>query len=620
MKLALRLIKDLMARYRSRLLLIFLLTAVIAAVPYGFSFLGKWLVDEALQVTGPPKEAADTSTEEEAGTSGPAAEGVSIEWKAKTTEEKLRLLLLFLIVSLGIHFVVTGLSVLSELFKNRMDNAMVYSLRTRLHEKLENADMEVFSREQVGQLMTRILDDAGAVPANLSNLVINTATQIAMLALGIVLLIRLNPLLALVAVAVLPFYTVTCVYFLPRIRKNTESIRNKVAALNGYVMERLTHVATVKNYAQEDREVQTFGGKVDEHLSYSRKNNRLNLFFGSLTTLVTGFGTLAVLALGFINIRAGRMQLGEVLAFYQVTAQLFVPISALVGMASVIQTLNVLGQRIYSVLDASVKISEKTAAGDLPEIKGRITFENVSMRYQEGGPFAVNAVSFEITPGSTVCLVGPTGCGKSTLITLLTRLYDPTEGVISLDGFDIRNLPVKSLRHTIGNVLHDCPVFSGTIHENIAYGSPDAENEKLEIAAKTVGLYEFIMNLEKGFKTRLGQGGIELPEEQLVELNLARALVTDPAVLTVDDTYSRIEEAAETRLRKAVREALKNRTIIIATSRLSICEDADCIVVLQRGKIMEKGTYRELLSSPGLFRRMYMRQMGIEKIDEVSGH
>jgi ATP-binding cassette subfamily B protein len=613
MNLVWRLIREHIQPHAKAMLVRFLITAAVAATPYAFSFLGKWLVDEALQVTGPPKAAnAPAGAERAAAAAGP----VGIEWKAKTTEEKLQLLAIFLAASLGIHVLVTALSALSELLNSRTVHQLVLDMRSAVHEKLGRLEMGLFGREQVGQLMTRTLDDTGAIPGNLTNLVINVCTQVAMLVLGLVLLLRLNVQMTLIALAALPFYAVSCVVFLPRLRRNAEQMRDRAAALNGHVVERLSNIATIKNYAQEEREIASFGGLLDDNLALARHNHNLHLFFGTLTTIVTGVGTLAVLAFGFLNIKAQRMQLGEVLAFYQVTAQLFVPISALVGMTTVAQTLQVLAERVYGILDTQETLRNAPDAIDPGEVRGEIEFDDVSLRYQEGGPFAVQNVSVRIPAGTTTCIVGPTGCGKSTLIALLTRLYDPTDGAIRLDGTDIRKLRVRRLRRAIGNILHDCQVFSGTFAENLRFGAPQAGREEIEAAARLVGLHDFIESLPHGYETRVGRQGLTLGTEQLVKLAVARALVTKPAVLTVDDTFATIEEEVEQQLRSAIRAASSDQTVVVATSRLSICEDADLVIVMQRGRVIQTGTHLELLAAAGVYRRMYMRQMGMEALPD----
>ena len=614
MKLIWRLIRTQLREHAGKLAARILIVAAVAASPYAFSFLGKWLIDEALQVTGPPKAAASALLSGGVGTAPKS--GISIEWKAKTTEQKLRLLAIFLAASLGIHIVVTGLSAGAELLNSNMVQRMAQSLRSGVHEKLETAEMESFGREQVGQLMTRVMDDSGAIPGLLINLVVNLCTQTAMLVLGLALLLRLNPRMALIAVIAMPFFAASCAYFLPKIKRNTEAIRDRVAALQGYLVERLSNALTIKNYAQEAREFRTFAEKVDGNLALSRKQHNLNLYFNTLTTLITGFSTLAVLGYGFLCIKARTMQLGEVMAFYQVTAQLFVPISALVGLTAVAQTLQIHASRVYGVLDTPPILVEHPDPADIYGLRGDIAFEKVSLRYEEGGPFAVIDVSLSIPAGSTVCLVGPTGCGKSTLIALLTRLYDPTEGVLSIDGVDVRRFPIRALRHAVGNVLYQGQVFSGTLRENLTYGDPGAADEDVRSAAELVGLGELVGSLPDGFDTRIGQGGVTLNAAQVTRLCFARALVTDPAILTVDDTYSTLDESAERDLRAAVRGRLEGRTILVATSRLSICEDADMVVVMRAGRIVEKGSHAELINEPGVYRRMYMRQMGLDELEE----
>jgi len=613
MNLVWRLIRSQLGRHKSAVVARIAIAAVIAATPYGFSFLGKWLVDEALEVTRPTPVAASAQPTEQR----PEGEAeMGLEWKAKTPEAKLRLLGIFLGVSLGIHVATTALGALSELLNSRTVHEMVYDLRTKLHDKLSSADMAFFSGEQVGQLMTRVLDDAAGIPGNLANLVINSCTQVLMLILGLVLLIRLNPSMTVVPLIALPFYAVACWCYLPRLRRNTEDIRTSAAEMNGYVVERLTNVLTIKNYAQEDQEISRFGGFVDRQLGLGRRQHRLNLGFNTSTTLITAVANLSVLAIGFLFLKEQRMQLGEVLAFHQVTAQLFVPISALVGMTTVTQTIQVLAERVFSVLDAESSVAEADDPIRLPAIRGGVAFSDVSLRYQAGGPFAVREVSLTIPSGKVVCLVGPTGCGKSTLIALMTRLYDPTRGKLTLDGVDLRDIPLRRLRRSVGNVLSTSQVFTGTFRENLAYGAPKATEEQIRDAASLVELDSFITELPEGYDTLLGRGGLPLESEELAKLNLARALVANPAILTVDDTYATFPEELERRLRAAIRSHLIDKTIVIATSRLSICEDADIVVVMQKGQIAQSGSHAELLSVPGLYRRMYMRQMGLSGRDD----
>ena len=593
-----RLYRMLLRDQARRIAAIILIASVVAAVPYGFSMLGKWLVDDVLQVSGPPKVAAT----QQAGNAAPA-------WQPKSQSQKLRLLAVFFAITMAVHVAATGLGAWSELIKSRMTHQLIFRLRRRVHDKIATMDMAAFSRESVGQLMTRVLDDAANIPGSLVQFVVSLCTQVLMLLLGLYLLVRLNPRMALAVVATLPFYAVAAAIFLPRIKRNTEDLRDYVAGLNGWIIERLSHIATIKGYAQEERETATFHGRIDGLLGRSRRQYILNLYFGTISTVITGLGTLSVLILGFLSLRAGRMQLGEVLAFYQVTAQLFLPVSALVGLAPVMQTVQVFARRVFSILDTPLKVADATDSVALETVRGEIDFDAVSMRYQEGGPFAVDEATLHIPAGATVCFVGPTGCGKSTLLSLLVRLWDPTSGAIRLDGCDIRRVAVRDLRAAVADVIADSRVFSGTVAENIAFGAPDAPRERVEEVARIVGLDAWARSLDKGYDTPLS-GDADLTDEQSARLGLARALIADPAVITIDDAYSRVPEEFEHALRQSFDEATRDRTVLIATSRLSVCEDADMVVVMQQGKIVETGTHDELLTRHGVYRRLYLRQMG----------
>ncbi len=613
MQLVWRMIRSQLGTHWKGLAVVVIITAGTSATPYGFAMLGRWLVDDVLQVGAPAAPAAEQDILEGAGVEEPEGLGPAAAVELKSPEERLRLLVLFLLASIGIHVAVTGASAVSEVIRSRINNGVIYSLRTAIHRKLASMELAVFRREQVGQLMTRVLDDISGIPGHMTQLVVNAITQTLMLVLGLVLLVRLNAAMTAIVLFVLPFYAVTCAVFLPRIKRNTEDLRDRVAALSGFVIERLSNVLTVKNYAQEERESDAFAGKVDENLRLSRRQHRLDLLFSTLTTVITGLGVLTVLAMGFLNIRTGRMQLGEVLAFHGVTAQLFVPISAMVGLLSTAQTLGVLSVRVFTILDTPAGITDPDDPADVNTLHGQIDFEGVSMQYHEGGPFALRGVDLSIPAGTAVCIVGRSGSGKSTLLGLVTRMYDPSSGTVKLDGTDLRRFPVRDLRRAVGNVLHHCPVFTGTIADNIAYGRPDAAAEDIEKTARLVGLDEFIRSLDDGYRTQLGRGGIQMSNDQLARLGLARALLTHPAILTIDDTFSAFEPEEVKALREAVRLLLHDRTILLATSQLEMCRDADLVVVMQQGSIVQLGTFDELLEQPGTFRRMYLRQAGLQE-------
>jgi ABC-type multidrug transport system fused ATPase/permease subunit len=292
-----------------------------------------------------------------------------------------------------------------------------------------------------------------------------------------------------------------------------------------------------------------------------------------------------------------------------------VPISALVSMTTVAQTLRMYAGRVYGILDMETTVADPPDAVELSDMRGEMALEDVSLRYQEGGPFAVRDVSLAIPEGSSVCIVGPTGCGKSTVLALLGRLYDPTEGVVRLDGVDVRRLRVRRVRRAVGTILRDCDVFAGTFGDNLRFGAPQATQEEVEAAARKAGLHDFIASQADGYDTRIGNQGLTLSDEQRVRLAVARALITHPPVVTVDDAFCAVDEDVEALLWTAIRDGEAPRTLVVATSRLAMCERADRVVVMQKGSVVQMGTHTELLATPGVYRRMYMRQMGMDALE-----
>ena len=593
MKLIRRFYKEYVFRHWGKLLFAFLLTAAANQAPYGFSMLGKWLVDDVLQVGGKGKVAVV-----QPGQNTPA----------KSTEEKSEGLWLFLAISIGLRLGTAGFGGLSGYLTSAAGQRVLFRLRSGVQEKLSNLPLSYFDQYSTGQLMVRVMDDANGAQNNTVNLPVNVATQIITLVVGIVLLWKINPSMTLMALGVLPFYAAGSMLFMKPLRENTEEMRNANAELQSLLEEKLTYVATIKYYGQEESESSRFFKRLQDNLQIGFRQNALNTGLSVVLMIISGLGATGILLYGFWQLQEGVMKLGEVLAVYQMTALLFGPITALTNTNVQLQTTSIILERIYEVLDMKCELSGGGEGEDVDKLNGDIAFENVSLRYIEGGPVALQNVNFQIPAGQTLAVLGPSGCGKTAVANLLSRFYDPTEGRVLMDDMDICTLNLQSLREQIGMASQDARVFSGTVAQNIAFGDPDIERLAIEHAAQVVGVHDAILELPKGYDTPIGKGGESLAQDVVQRIAIARTLLGDPAIFVFDDSVSALSEEAEESLFERIELAFEKQTLVIITNRVRTAENAHCILVMREGGVVEQGSHDELVALKGVYWRMYLHQ------------
>ena len=630
MKLVIRFYREHVIRHWGKLLLAFVLTATVNQTPYAFSMLGKWLVDDVLQIgrKGKGKAAAPEQPKaEERPAEGPrppepqapVASG-AVEAPAQTvpppatgpptrpTEEKIRLLWVFLAISLGLRLLTAVFGAGSGYLTSSAGQRVLFRLRAAIQQKLTQLPLSYFDRYSTGQIMVRVMDDANAAQANTVNLPVNVLTNLVTLVVGLVLVSKINPTMAWMALGVLPLYGAGSMLFMGALRRNTEAVREANADLQSLLEEKLTYIATVKYYAQELGETERFSDRLGENLKLAWRQNFLNTGLSVVLMIISGLGATGVLMYGFWQLRDGNMLLGEVLAVYQMTALLFGPITALTNTNVVLQTTGVILSRIYEVLDIEPEITDAPDAVELAEVRGDLAFEDVSLQYVEGGPVALRNVSLQLPAGKTLAVIGPSGCGKSTLAALLLRFYDPTEGRILLDGEDLRRIRLHDLRQAMDMASQEARVFSGTVAQNIAFGDPDIDRARIEHVAQVAGAHDDILQLPKGYDTLVGKGGEQLPMELIQRLTIARTLVGNPAVFIFDDSASAMSEEEEENLYLAVEQAHAAQTLVIITNRVKTAENADLLAVMRDGRIIELGADAELKEQKGVYWRMYLHQ------------
>lgn len=594
MKLIRRFYKEYVLRHWGKLLLAFLLTVTANQAPYGFSLLGKWLVDDVLQV-GRKDNVAVVQPEQ----SKPPV----------STEDKFKGLWIFLAISLSLRFGTAGFGGISGYLTSSAGQRVLFRLRSQVQTKLSNLPLSYFDKYSTGQLMVRVMDDANSAQTNTVNLPVNVATQFVTLIVGLVLLWEISPAMTLMALGVLPFYATGSMLFMRPLRKNTEAMRNANAELQSLIEEKLTHVATIKYYAQESAESTRFFKRLQQNLQIAFRQNALNTGLSVTLMIISGLGATGILMYGFLQLQDGAMKLGEVLAVYQMTALLFGPITALTNTNVQLQTTRIILERIYEVLDTENDLSDDGEGVVVDTLKGDIAFENISLRHIEGGPVALQDVNFHLPAGQTLAVLGPSGCGKTTVVNLLSRFYDPTEGRVLIDGLDIRTLNLQDLREQIGMASQEARMFSGTVAQNIAFGDPDIERSVIEHAAQVAGIHDAILELPKGYDTQIGKGGESLSQDVVQRISIARTLLGDPAIFVFDDSASALSEEAEELLFENIEKAFERQTIIIVTNRVHTAENAHQILVMREGHVVEQGSHDELVVQKGVYWRMYLHQI-----------
>jgi subfamily B ATP-binding cassette protein MsbA len=498
----------------------------------------------------------------------------------------------------------------------------VAGLRRELFARLLEMPPGFFADRRTGELTSRLTSDVGLLQGVLSHQISEFARQILSLVGGVVLLTWLQPRLALTALAVAPLVVGSAIFFGRRLRDITTNVQDRLAEATGVAEEAFSQIRTVQSFVQEPTETARFADRVSASVHAALKRARVRGVFFGMLTLSTFGGVTFVLWQGGLLVLDGRLTAGSLVSFLLYTITIAASIGALAGSFSAYQEAVGAAERVFEILEMRPEIADPPDPAALrkpPE--GRVAFEGVSFRYQ-GDPalaWTLEGVDLEVAPGEVVALVGPSGGGKTTLVSLLPRFWDVTRGHVRLDGHDIRTLRLADLRGAIGMVPQEPALFSGTIRENIAYARPGATEPEIVAAAKAAHAHEFVERLPQGYETLVGERGIKLSGGQRQRVAIARAILKDPAVLILDEATSNLDTESERLIEDALGQLLVGRTTLIIAHRLSTVRRADRLVVVDRGRIVEEGTHGELLARGGLYARLYQRQFrdDVEPITEA---
>ncbi len=494
-------------------------------------------------------------------------------------------------------------------WSERASQNVAFDVRNDLFDKIQKLSFSYHDRAQTGQLMTRLTSDVEMVRQFTGQGLFQFINALVMLFGSAVLLLTMNWRLALITLATIPLMLALMGRFLFAIRPLFEQVQARMGALNTVLQENLAGVRVVKAFVREPFEATRFKTANQAYLATNLQTVRAFAGNFPLIFFIFNLGTLGIVWVGGNMAISGRLTLGELAAFITYLNFIMFPLMVIGMLSAMIARSAASARRIFEILDAQSEVTDRPGAVPLPPIHGRVAFEDVSFRYLGGERDTLSHVSFIAEPGQTVAILGATGSGKSSIINLIPRFYDVTGGRVTVDGYDVRDVTLESLRSQIGIVLQETTLFSGTIRDNIAYGRPEASDEQVFAAARAAQAHEFIAAMQDGYATRVGERGVGLSGGQRQRIAIARALLIDPRILILDDSTSSVDAETEYQIQQALERLMVGRTSFVIAQRISTVRNADLILVLDRGQLAAIGTHEQLLVESPLYAEIVYSQL-----------
>ena len=489
----------------------------------------------------------------------------------------------------------------------KVSNDVLVKIRRELYEHIQTLGFQFFDSRPTGKILARLMGDVNSLKDVLANSVTTFIPEAITLCAVVVIMIAKNGKLGLASMSAMPLMAIGVWFVQSKSHKRWQIFRKKNSNLNAFLHEDVAGIRVIQSFHAEEETEDTFDDLLKQHYDSFDHAVRYADAFGPVVDICWGIAGMMMYWVGVALIGKGEVQVGALISFGSYIAMFWQPLMNLSNFYNQLVT-NITGaERIFEILDTDAEITDAADAVELPRIQGEVTFSHVSFHYDDD-PDVLSDVSFTVKPGETIALVGPTGAGKSTIVNLLSRFYDVQQGEVLIDGYNIKDVSIASLREQMGVMTQENFLFSGTIRDNIRYGKLDATDEEIEAAAKAVNVHEFIMKMEEGYDTKIKERGAGLSIGQRQLLAFARTMVSEPRILILDEATSSIDTHTELLVQQGIETMLKNRTSFVVAHRLSTIQKADRIFVVDKGGIIEQGSPAELMAKKGEYYKLYMAQ------------
>ena len=503
-----------------------------------------------------------------------------------------------------------GITIVHGFIMSGLGQRLIYDMRNEIYGHIQKMSPSYFEDRMTGDIMSRVINDVNALEQVIVGPVITFITDVCRLSWVLYFCIKWDWQLSLIALAVGPLLVGTTYTVGRMIRKTYRILRDNIGELNAMLQDNISGIKVIMGFTREDHELKRFSDKSKENYNLSVKIHRMFTTFKPAVDFFSEIGSIIVLCYGGYKVLVGELTPGTFVIFFPYLRMLYEPITSLTRFYNQVQRAIASVERVFEVIDTEPELKDAPNAVELPRVKGHVEFKHVNFGYSNGIEVLTD-INLSVSPGQMIAFVGPSGAGKTTITNLIPRFYDPSSGEILIDGYNIKDVKIRSLRRQMAMVLQESFLFNNTVRVNIGYGRPDATEEEIIEAAKAANAHDFIMELPGGYDALVGERGVKLSGGQKQRISIARAILADPRILILDEATSSVDSETETLIQNAIYALVENRTTFVIAHRLSTILHADLIVVLDRGRIVEMGQHEELLSRGKLYTRLFEMQFNV---------